>query len=438
VDAVTLSGRVLAATIGVSLLCGLAVSLIPALQASSLDLRPALAEDTRTSTAGARRIRKVLVVAELALGMVLLIGALLMIRTFLTLRPNAPGFDPRHKIVALIRLPPDTALDEKQRFFEEVRRQTLDIPGVRAVAGTTYLPMSRSVDILDMSVGPSSGEVYTSTVSVNYLDTMRIPVLRGRGFTGADAAGAPAAALVNEAFVRRWLSDREPLGALVTLEGRPFPRTDARIVGIVGDTRFAGLDVRPRPEVYLPFGQAILGNPYLVVSANPEALSAVPSTLRQIVARVRPGQLVDRLEPFETMLGEEVSRPRFAASLLGAFAALAVMLAAAGLGATLAWSVAERRREIGVRIALGARPAQVGGLVLRQTLSLSTVGILIGLGAAAWGTRLLEGWIFGITRTDPPTYAACAVFMLAVAVGAAYVPARRAAHVDPLEALRGD
>jgi putative ABC transport system permease protein len=436
-DEIRLNGRVLAASIGLALLGALGVGLIPALRASAVNLRSGLTQREGGPAPGSRAARRLLVIGELSLGIALLVGALLMIQTFLTLRPSAPGFDPRHRVVALVRLPPDMTLDQKRRFFDDVSRELVRVPGVRSVAGTTYVPMSRSVDVLDMSIGGTRGRVYMGAITPNYLAVMSVELKRGRALADADGSQGPSVAVVNEAFVRRWLAGQEPIGATVHLDldggARPL-----QIVGVIADMRSWWSDTQARPEIYLPFGQAMPGSPSFIVHAEPRALALLPASLREVVGRVRPGQLVDRIQGLEAMVHAEVARPRFGAWLFGLLAALAVTLAALGLAATLAWSVAERRREIGVRMALGAQPRQIGSLVIGQTLWLAGSGIAIGLSLAAFGTRLLEGWLYGVTRLDAATFAACAGLMLVISLAAAYVPARRAARVDPLVTLRAE
>jgi predicted permease len=435
---IALNGRVLAASIGVTLLAALVVGLIPAIQASSFGLRRGLSDNDRGSTPGARRLRWTLVVGELALGVMLLVGALLMIRTFLTLRPDAPGFDPTNKLISLVRLPASTAVDERRQFVAEVSRQLTDVPGVAAVAHASHYPMSGSVFVGTMTVDDHAAEAYFARISANYLDVMRIPVIRGRGFIESDSSGPEPVALVSETFVKRWLAGREPLNAIVTIGPGPMASIKRRIVGVVADTRFSGSDTRPRPYVYGPFSQEPTSSAYFIVSGGPAVLAGVPDTLRQVVTRLRPGQLVDNTDRFENLLAGQVSYPRLGAWLLGIFGGLAVMLAAIGLGSTLAWSVAERRREIGVRMALGAPPNRIVGLVLKQTLVLSSLAIGLGLAAAVFASRLIEGWLYGVARTDVTTYAVCGAAILVVALVSAYLPAHRATQVDPLTTLRAD
>ena len=435
-DVVSLNWRVLAASIAVTVLCALAIGLIPAIQSSAIGLRRNLTEDDRGSTRGGRRARWTLVVGELALGLMLLVGALLMVRTFLTLRPSAPGFDSAQKSIALVRLPTETTAAERRQFAGAVGRDVLAAPGIGAVATTTYVPMSGSVPLLPIGIDGGGGEAIVSTVSGNYLETMHIPVLRGRGLRETDDLSAPPVAVVNESFVRQWLKDRDPLGALVKIER--FGPAGRLIVGVVGDTRFSGAHTRPRAEVMLPFAQEARGNAWFIVSGSPSALAALPATLRQTVSRLRPGQLVDRVDRLEGMLADQVAYPRLGAWLFSLFGGLAVLLAAIGLGSTLAWSVAERRREIGVRMALGAPPRAIGGLIVGHALRLTAIAAVLGLTGAWFATQLLQRWIYGVSRTDVSTYAICGAAMLAVGLVAAYLPTRRATRVDPLTSLRAD
>jgi hypothetical protein len=312
------------------------------------------------------------------------------------------------------------------------------MPGVTAAVASTYLPMRRTMALRELSIDGQAGQANTVMVTADYFDAMRIPVMRGRAFDASDATGAVGVAIVNEAFVRRWLPDREPIGAMVTFDER-FTTGERVIVGVSGDTRVLWSDTRARPEIYLPMSQVMQGSPYFIVSSSREARVSLPADFRRIVERVRPGQLVDLVESYEALLADEASTPRFGAWLLGGLAGLALLLAAGGLAASLAWSVAERRREIGIRMALGARPGQVRGMVLRQTCWLAGIGVAIGLSLAGWTTGWLEGWLHGVVApTDPVTYVGAAVLMMAVAIAAAYLPARRASAVDPQAVLRAD
>jgi hypothetical protein len=310
-------------------------------------------------------------------------------------------------------------------------------PGIRAVAATTSVPMRRSVAILPAMAGSVSANTYTGSVTANYFDLMKMSVRRGRGFTATDRDGAPPVAVVNETFVRRWLPDTEPLGATIAL-GRGSNLVDVRIVGVLADTRSFGHDTRTRPFVYRPLAQDPAGNAFFMIDADVRTAGDIGAAVRTAAAIVKPGVLVDEVERLADEMNAEVARPRLGAWLFGLFAALAVLLAAAGLAAILTWSVTQRRREIGVRIALGATVNQVRALVVGQTLRMVVAGVAVGLLSAAWATRLLEGWLYGVDALDVPTFAVCGTMMVAIGLLAAWLPAHRAARVDPVHALRGD
>jgi putative ABC transport system permease protein len=371
----------------------------------------------------------------------LLVGALLMIRTFFILRPTDPGFDFTNKIVANVALPAPMSAEAKDQFAAELSRQLLASPGVAAVARVSQLPVAGTRSfipfILDGQAGEKVTETFTTNISANFLDVLQIRIVRGRGLLESDNAGAEPVTLANEAFVRRWLNGREPLNAAVTIGPGVKPTIQRRIVGIVPDMRFTGSDLQPRPQLFFPIAQSGAASNY-IISATPSALATMPSTVRQIVTTLKPDQLVDRIDLFEKLLNGEVAYPRLGAWLLGIFGGLAVLLSAIGLGSTLAWSVAERRREIGVRMALGASPGAIRALVVRQTLALVLIALAIGLTSAVFASRLVDKWLYGVARTDVLTYAICGASMLAVALVAAYLPARRATRVDPLTALRSE
>ena len=437
-DAVSLNGRVLAAAMMLAVFGGVCSGFASAVYASADSQRGGPAAGDRGHTRGSTVVRRLLVAAELALGVMLMVGALLMVRTFLTLRPSQPGFDPADKHIALVRLPPSTTTADRVAFVQRVGDELRQVPGVRAVAATTSVPMRRSVALLEASVGDATREVYTGAVSANYFDMMRIPVLRGRGFTDDDAAASMGVAVVNEAFVRQRLSAADPLGATVTLRPGTAQSASLRIVGVIGDTRSFGGDTRIRPFVYMPLTQSILGNAFFVVHAQGRAAAELPATLRGIVGQIDRSLLVDEVAPLQEEMDAEVAQPRLGAWLFGVFAGLAVLLAGVGLAATLAWSVAQRRREIGIRLALGARPRDVRTLVVGQMLGLALAGVAAGLFAAGLSTGLLRGWLYGVTPLDPVTFASSGVLMLVVSSIAAYLPARRATRVDPVVTLRAD
>jgi putative ABC transport system permease protein len=428
--------RVLAATFAVSLAAGLLVGVVPALQASSPSLIDDLRVSFRTATPAGIRMRRVLVVAQLALSLTLVVGAALMVRTFLTLRPSNPGFTTRDKVTASVRLQGPRATDPAV-FFDALLDRVGRLPGVQGVTASSYLPVSGNIGIATIQTGEAAVEVFSGVVMPNYFEEMQIPVLRGRAFDTRDTRGAPPVVIVNEAFVRR-LGARASLGASLVVTGLDRKTETRQIVGIIRDTRSSGGDTRARPELYFAFAQMPYASMNLIVrSANPSD-PRLATDLRQAVAAIDPTLVADRIIPFSQLLDARVATWRFGAWLLGVFAAMALLLAAVGLAAAIAWWVTQRTREIGVRMALGANAADVSRMVVRQAAAIAVSGIVLGLAGAAASTRLIASWLYGVTPLDVPTFAWSALGMLGVAIAASYIPVRRAARVDPLVALRAE
>ena len=437
INDIDVSGRILAATLAVACVAGVAVGLVPALQGVSAPLMDDLRASSRTSTSGASWTRRVLVVAQVALSMTLLVGASLMITTFRTLRPSQPGFTAVDKVTANVRLV-GRAAESPAALFDALFERVRAIPGVRSVAGSTYLPMSGLVSVVTVHVGAAKQDVFSGLVTPNYFAEMEIPVLRGRAFDERDSAGAAPVAIVNEALVRRQFPDGDALGASVELEFFDKRREVRQIVGVLRDTRSTGADLRARSEIYMPYAQGPTPAMNLIVrTANPGDPQLV-ARLRSALSAVDASQVLDRVMPMQEMLDNRVATPRLGAWLLGVFAAMALLLAAVGLAASIAWWVSQRTREIGVRVALGANASQVTVLVVRQGMTLAIAGIVLGLAGAAASTRLLESWLYGVTPLDLPTFAWAAAGMLAIAALASYLPSRRAARIDPLVALRAE
>jgi putative ABC transport system permease protein len=434
---IEINARILAATLLVAGLAGMAVGLFPALQATS----PALVDDLRTSSRSATRggqwTRQVLVAGQIALSLMLLVGAALMVRTFLTLRPSDPGFMASDKATGFIRLQGPAAASPRL-FFDNLFERLRGAPGVQAVSGSTYLPMSGTVGVASVTAGDKAVDVFSGAVTPNYFVEMAIPVRRGRVFDERDTAGSMPVAVVNEALVRKLFPGGDALGAIVPVKGIDGRTESRQIVGVLRDTRFSGGDTKPRAELYVPYAQS--PTPYLNIilrTSNPQdpRLAAV---LREAVAAIDRAQTVDRVSTLDAQLDAQVAIWRFGAWLLGTFAGLALVLAAVGLAAAIAWWVAQRTREIGVRMALGANPGQVTRLVVRQGLTLAGIGIVLGLGGAAASTRLLESWLYGVKPLDAPTFAWSAAGMVVLAALASCLPARRAARIDPLVTLRAE
>jgi putative ABC transport system permease protein len=437
VNEIELNGRILAATLIAAGLAGMAVGLFPALQATS----PALIEDlrisSRTATRGGQWTRQVLVAGQIGLSLMLLVGAALMVRTFLTLRPSDPGFSARDKATAFIRLQGPAAASPRL-FFDNLFDRLRGAPGVQAVSGSTYLPMSGTIGLASVTAGDKTVDVFSGVVTPNYFAEMSIPVMRGRAFDDRDTAGSMPVAVVNEALVRQLFPGGDALGAVVPvkgIDGRTEPR---QIVGVLRDTRSSGGDTKARAELYLPHAQSPVPQLNVIIRTSNPQDPRVAAALRDAVAAIDPAQIADRFSPLESMLDARVATWRFGAWLLGVFAALALLLAAVGLAASIAWSVAQRTREIGVRMALGADAGHVARLVLKQGLALAASGVVLGLAGAVASTRFLESWLYGVTPLDPRTFALSAAGMLAIAAVVSYLPARRAAGIDPLVTLRSE
>jgi predicted permease len=434
---IEVSARILAATLAVACAAGVAVGVLPALQGASAPLMEDLRASSRASTPGASWTRRALVVAQVALSLTLLVGASLMITTFRTLRPSQPGFTAVDKVTASVRLA-GRAAESPAALFETLFDRVRGIPGVRSVAGSTYLPMSGLVSIVTVRAGAAQQDVFSGLVTPNYFAEMEIPVVRGRAFDDRDAAGAPPVAVVNDAFVRRMFPRGDALGASVEVEFFDRRREARQIVGVLRDTRSTGADLRARAEIYMPFAQRPAPALNLIVRTGHPGDPQLAGRLRSALSSVDPSQVLDRVTPMQEMLDDRVATPRLGAWLLGVFAAMALLLASVGLAASIAWWVTQRTREIGVRVALGASAARVTALVVRQGMTLAMAGVVLGLAGAAASTRLLESWLYGVTPLDLPTFAWAAGGMLAIAALASYLPSRRAARIDPAIALRAD
>jgi putative ABC transport system permease protein len=437
VNAIEMNGRILAATLGIACAAGLVVGLLPALQASSPDLVDDLRTTAGTTRRAATRIRTTLVVAQIALSLVLLVGATLLIRTFLTLRPSSPGFTTGDKLTAFIRLQ-GPRVPAAPAFFSTVLERIGAIPGVQGVAGSTYLPVSGSSSSATILAGHTSFESLAGRVTPNYFAEMQIPLARGRAFDDRDGAGGLPTVIVNEEMVRRLPPGEGVPGAPLKLslqEGRVETR---QIVGIVRNTRSYASDTRSRPEIYVPFAQSPGPFLNLIIRTQNPSDQRLWSAIRQAVAAIDASQVADRLTPMTDLLNARVKTWRFGASVLGLFAAMALLLSAVGLATSIASWVAQRTREIGVRMALGAGAGQVTRMFLRQGLTLTMSGIVLGLAGAAASTRLLQSWLYGVTPLDIPTFAWSAAGMLAIAALASYLPARRAARIDPLVTLKAE
>ncbi len=440
VHEIEINGRTLVATFAGAVVAGVVVGLVPALQAARANVTGDLSQSSGRVIGGAQWIRRGLVVSEVALSVVLLIAAVLMLRTFLILRPVTPGFDATNRIVADVLLAgPWKADPERERFVNGVMDGISRIPGVRSVSATSYLPLSGVTDLANIRVGEVSADVWSSWVTPQYFHDLAIVLTRGRMFEASDNAGGPPVAMINEALAARFWPGADPVGQRIDVVAPDKTMTPRQIVGVLHTTRSWGTDREERSEVYVPYtqepGSTLI---YFIVSTTPTPPVDLASQITSTVTALRPNTVVDRIEPLQASLDRSIAQPRFAASLFGAFAVMAVGLAGLGLTAVITWWVAQRRREIGVRVALGADARKVSVLVLRQALWLTITGVLVGVVVAAMVTRAIGAWLYGVAPLDPLTFAGAAVGMTAIAAAAAYFPARRASRIDPIITLRSE
>ncbi len=447
-DETALDPRVLGATLGLCLLCGLLCTLVPAFQAGRLDLDSVLrAGGRRGSGAGSPRLRQLLVVTEMGLAVVLVVGSGLLLRSFSRLSAVDPGFERGH-VLTFKLLPHASGYPEMHqltgfydRAFAELRR----VPGVTSVAAAYDHPLDSNWTQsfrLDRGSGGDGNEWQGGafrTVTADYFDTMGVEIVAGRGFTEGDDAGAPGAVIVNETFVRRHFSDREPLGqgldAITThwQWGDDAIPSSFRVVGVVEDVRFKGLASPPEAAFYIPYRQTPHYAMTTLVRAERELAAA---EIRDRLRAIDPRVPIARVETLDALLSSEVAKPRFSALALSCFAAGAMLLAVLGMWGVLSYAVRQRVHEIGIRLALGAAGREVFRWAIWHGLRPALLGVAAGVFAAAALSRLLRGVLFEISPTDPATFVAVPVLLFAAAFLACAVPALRAARTDPMAVLR--
>ena len=436
----------LAASVGAGVLFGT----VPALQASRFDLVRALNEGAAQMGGGFRfrrgnRTRSVLVVAEVALALMLLVGAGLLVRSFVTLATGDPGFDPTNVLTVELNLPRPqySDLTAANALFDQVLERTAGRPGVEAVGLVSSLPLTPGESLIAFRIqgqaAPTSREEMTAArpqlVSPGYLDAMGLRLVAGRFVTDQDTDSSPRVFVVNEAFASAYFPGEEVVGQRLNL-GRGEP---TEIVGVVGDVHHRGLDSRPQPELYFSYRQSLSGQgaprASIVARTTGDPLALVPF-LRQDILDLNPSLPIDNVMTMEARLSSSVAQPRFYALVLGVFAAGALALAMVGIYGVLAYTVSRRSREIGLRMALGADGGRIRNLVVRQGALLVGVGVAFGLAGALVTTRALESLLFGVTTLDLPTLIAVPVVLVTVAIVACYLPVRRATRVNPMDALR--
>jgi putative ABC transport system permease protein len=438
---VTLDASALGFTLLVTLLTGVIFGLVPALQSSRPNLNETLKEGGRGTTGGHHRVRAGLVVTEVALALVLLIGAGLLIRSFYRLQQVNPGFNPSNALAITVSLPGRKYPQPEQRaaFFTQLIEKVSALPGVVAVGASQTLPIQGDY-LLGFIIqgrppyapGEDPSTNYYS-VTPDYFKSMGIPLLKGRVFTEQDRTGATRVAIINEEMAKRYFPDEDPIGKRIHVT--QGPETFREIVGIVGDVKQYGLARPTTLQTYEPALQAPFSSMTLVVRANGN-LVPLGGAIRSQVLAIDKEQPISRIRPLEQVVAESVSKQRFSMLLLGIFAGVALVLAAVGLYGVMSYSVTQRTHEIGIRTALGAKQTDVLKLVVGQGMMLALTGVGIGLLAAFALTRLMSVLLFGVSATDPLTFVAIPAVLTVVALAACFVPARRATKVDPMIALR--
>ena len=441
---------VLAFTAGVALFTGLLFGIVPALRTAKLDLREALNEGSRGSTAGPgqHRLRGALVAMEIALALLLLVGSGLLLRSFSRLQEVPPGFQPDHLFVADIPLSLTAYAkpEDRYQFFDRLVERARTLPGVRSAAAASFLPVSGGGSVIHFNITgrpPKSPREFVAagyrTITPNYLETLGVPLLQGRLFTRADNDHSPAVVVINATMVHTFFPNENPLGKRLQLGALPDQQVPTmEIVGVVGDV-LPGLGTDPQAEMYLPYRQADLILPVFQLSmvmrtAGDPVLQT--AALRSALAEIDPNQPLVRVRTMEENMATTVAQPRFRAWLIGIFAMLALVLSAVGVYGVMSYTVTQRTSEIGVRVTVGAQPQDVFRIIVGEALRLALVGVGVGLVAAFALTRLLRSFLYGISAYDPLTFVGVSVLLTLVAVAASFFPARRATLVDPLVALR--
>jgi predicted permease len=458
IDEVGVDGTVLAFSLVISIATGMLFGLLPALRYARAVDSVAMREGER-STVGCYRlsrhvgVRGTLVVAEIGLATVLLAGGGLLIRSFVELSSVDAGYNPSNVVTFQVAVPSDLYPPTRTKeFAEELVARLRAVPGVQSAAYANQLPMIDLVNSYPLGSRPlprpepgrpperrPENTADVRLVSRDYLATMGIPLLSGRSFAESDGPGRPRVMLINEALARRDFPNRSPIGETVFINYFPDPW---QIVGVIADVRQFGLAIEAQPQFFIDLRQwtdvdvlVFPAGAYYAVRTAGGSESIVPRA-RAIVEQMDDQASLFYVAPMEQMVASTISRPRLYATLLGIFSAVGLGLAVIGIYGVMAYSVAQRTREIGIRVALGARRAQVIGLVVKQSAVLTVVGVGIGLAGAAILSRYLETLLFGVTPLDPMTFAAAAALLMVAALAAAYGPTRRATGVDPLVALR--
>jgi putative ABC transport system permease protein len=447
---VKINAVVLGFTLGISLLTGVIFGLAPAIEATRLNLGESLKECGKGGGGGARarRLRNFLVIFEVALALVLLVGAGLLIRSFARLNAVDPGFNPENVLTMGVSLPRLKYDNDQKRvnFFRQAVAQMQSLPGVEAVGAVNALPFASfhagtSVDVEGRPIVPVTQKLKTGVIvtDADYFRAMQIPLKRGRLFTDREAAEMRHVVIINEMFARKHFPNEDPLGKRLTIYMKDDVQDQpCEIVGVVGDSKHMKLDAEVRPMAYWPHPELATSGMTFVIRTRGDAASFASgaSAARNVIRALEPELPVPEVRTMESLIGTSMARARFNTLLLTVFAVVAMLLAGVGIYGVMAYSVAQQRHEIGVRMALGARSADVLRLVVGKGMTLAIGGVAIGVVASFALTRLMKTLLYDVSVTDPVTFGGIALLLTTVALLACYIPARRATKVDPTVALR--
>src|SRR5215475_7096591 len=450
-----MDGHVLAFTCVVAILTGLLAGLFPALQASKTDVNETLkAQPTaRLVVGGWRRTLPALMIAEIALTLVLLVGAGLMIKSFLRLLSVPKGFNPDGVLTLVLSPSPikyPWGSQQRRAYYQELLARVQALPGIQSASLTSFLPLAGMT--LGMGLQQIEGRppfeqgkqpmTQYNLISHDYFQTMGLHMRAGRAFAIQDGPEAQQVAIINETLARRFFPDENPIGRWLL----PMHSPAKTIVGVVGDTRHFGLDHEVEPEIYLPYLQEPNYEMRLVVqaasgqtgSSSRAGLSSLAAAIRNQARAQDPNEPISQIVMMDERLSDSVAQRRFQMLLFGVFAAVALVIAIVGIYGVISYAVSQRTHEIGIRMALGAQAGDVLRMVVSQGMRLTLIGVVVGVAAALGLTRVIESLLFNVSATDPATFVSITLLLVIVALIASYIPARRATKVDPLIALRSE